>query len=58
MVLNQSQYKNVRKEELIQEFTDISSSFVNDINTKLSSPLECNEFLTKHSYVSFRVAEM
>ena len=37
MVLTRSQYENMSKEELIQELTDISSSFVNDINTKLSN---------------------
>ena len=37
MVLTRSQYKNSTKEELIPELTDINSSFVNDINTKLSN---------------------
>ena len=37
MVLTRSQYKNMSKEELIQEVTNINSSFVNDINTKLSN---------------------
>ena len=32
MVLTRSQYENMSKEELIQELTDINSSFVNDIN--------------------------
>ena len=31
MVLPRSQYENISKEELIQELTDINSSFVNDI---------------------------
>ena len=35
MVLTWSQYKNVSKEELIQELTDKNSSFVNNINAKL-----------------------
>ena len=36
------------KEELIQELTDINSSFVNDINTKLSNLEEkFNDFLSK-----------
>ena len=30
MVLTQRQYKNMSKEELIQELTDINSSFVNN----------------------------
>ena len=36
MVLTRSQYENMNKEELIQELTNINSSFVNDINAKLS----------------------
>ena len=49
MVLNRSQYENMSKEELIQELTDINSSFFNDINTKLSNLLEekFNEFVSK-----------
>ena len=37
MVLIRSLYENISKEELIQELTDINSSFVNGINTKLSN---------------------
>ena len=36
MVLTRSQYKNMSKEELIQELTKINSSFVNEINAKLT----------------------
>ena len=36
MVLTRSQYENMSKEELIQELTNINSSFVNDINAKLT----------------------
>ena len=36
MVLTPSQYKNMSKEELIQELADINSGFVNNINTKLT----------------------
>ena len=36
MVLTRRQYENMSKEELIQELTDINSSFVSDRNTKLS----------------------
>ena len=36
MLLTHSQYENMSKEELIQELTDINSSFVNDINAKLT----------------------
>ena len=49
MVLTRSQYENMSKEEeLIQELTDINSSFVNDVNTKLSNLEEnFNDFLSK-----------
>ena len=41
------------KEELIQELTDINSSFVNDINTKLSNLEEkFNDFLSKYDNVN------
>ena len=36
MVLTQIQYENMSKEELIQELTNINSSFVNNINVKLT----------------------
>ena len=36
MVLTRSQYENMSKEELIQELTNINSSFVNNINVKLT----------------------
>ena len=36
MVLTRSQYEHMSKEELIQELTNINSSFVNDINAKVS----------------------
>ena len=36
MVLTRSQYENLSKEELIQELSDINSSFANDINAKLT----------------------
>ena len=40
------------KEELIQELTDINSSFVNDINMKLSNLEEkFNDFLSKYDRV-------
>ena len=53
MILTRSQYENMTKEELIQELTDINSSFVNDINTKLSNLEEkFNDFLSKHDNVS------
>ena len=50
MVLTGSPYENMAKEELIQELTDINSSFVNDINTKLSNlekSLMIIDFLSK-----------
>ena len=36
MVLTRTQYENMSKEELIQELTDIYSSFVNIINVKIT----------------------
>ena len=36
MVLTHNQYGNVSKKELIHGLIDINSSFVNDINAKLS----------------------
>ena len=53
MVLTRSQYENMSKEELIQELTDINSSFVNDINTKLSNLEEkFSDFSSKHDSVN------
>ena len=53
MVLTRSKYKNRTKEELIQELTDINSSFLNDINMKLSNLEEkFNDFLSKMSIQS------
>ena len=49
MVLTQSQYQNMSKEELIQELTDIDFNFINDINTKLSNlEKKFNDFLSKY----------
>ena len=48
MVLTQSQYENMSKEELTQELTDINSSFVNNINANLTDLSEkFNEFTSK-----------
>ena len=44
IVLTQSQYQNLSKEELIQELTDINSSSANDINAKL---MDLSEKFTK-----------
>ena len=53
MVLTRSQYENVSKEKLIQERTDSNSSFVNDINMKLSNLEEkFNNFLSKYDNVN------
>ena len=53
MVLTRSQYENMTKEELIQELTDINSSFANDINMKLSNLEEkFNDFLSKYDNVN------
>ena len=52
MVLTRSQYKNMSKEELIQELTNINSSFVNDINAKLTDLSDrFNEFMSKYDKV-------
>ena len=53
MVLTRSQYEDMSKEELIQEPKDITSSFVNDINTKLSNlEQKFNDFLSKYDNVN------
>ena len=58
MVLTRSQYENMSKEELIQELTDINSSFVNYINTKLSNLDEkFTEFLSKHDKVNSKLQQ-
>ena len=52
MVLTQSQYENMSKEELIQELNNINSSFVNDINAKLTDLSDrFNEFTSKYDKV-------
>ena len=52
MVLTQSQYENISKEELIQELTNINSSFVNDINAKLTDLSDrFNKFTSKYDKV-------
>ena len=52
MILTQSQYENINKAELIQELTDIDSSFVNDINAKLTDLSEkFNEFTSQYDIV-------
>ena len=52
MVLIRSHYENMSKEELIQELSDINSSFVNDINAKLTGLSErFNEFTSKYDKV-------
>ena len=52
MVLTRSQYENMSKKELIKELTDINSSFVSDINTKLDNLSEkLNEFSSKYDMV-------
>ena len=53
MVLTRSQYEIMSKEELIEELIDINSSFVNDINIKLSNLEEkFNDFLSKYDNVN------
>ena len=52
MVLTRSQYENMSKEEIIQELTDINSSFVNDISAKLADLSEkFDEFISKYDKV-------
>ena len=52
MIFTRSQYENMSKEELIQVLTDINSSFVNDINAKLTGLSEkFDEFTSKHDKV-------
>ena len=52
MVLTRSQYENMSKEELIQELTNINSSFVNDINAKLTDLSDrFNEFTSNYDRV-------
>ena len=46
------------KEMLIQELTDINSSFVNDINVKVSDlPETFNEFTSKYDRVCFELKQ-
>ena len=48
-----SQFENMSKEELIQKLTDLNSSLINDINTKLSNLDEMlNEFVSKYDTVN------
>ena len=55
MVLTRSQNENMSKEELIQELTNINSSFINDINAKLSDLSDMfNEFTSKYGKVYFK----
>ena len=52
MVLTRSHYENMSKEELIQELTDIYSSFVNVINVKITDLSErFNKFTSKYDKV-------
>ena len=58
MVLTRSNSENMTKEELIQELTDINSSFVNDINAKLTGLWEkFNEFTSKYDKVYSELEE-
>ena len=51
MVLTQSQYRNMSNKELIQELTDINSSFVNNINAKRTDLSERFNELSKFDKV-------
>ena len=57
MVLTRSQYKNMSKEELIQELTNINSSFVNNINVKPDLSERFNELTSKHDKVCSELQE-
>ena len=58
MVLTQSQYENMSKEELIQGLTDINSSFVNGINMKMRNlEKKFNEFLSKYDEVNLELQQ-
>ena len=58
MVLTRSQYENMSKKELIQELTNINSSFVNDINAKLTDLSDrFNEFTSKYDKVYFELQQ-
>ena len=51
MIFTRSQYENMSK-ELIQELTHINSSFVNDINAKLTGLSEkLNEFTSRYDKI-------
>ena len=48
MVLTRSQHENMSKEELIQDLTNINSSFFNNINAKLTDLSDrFNKFTSK-----------
>ena len=52
MVLTRSQYENLIKEELIQELTNIFSSFVNNIDATLTDLSDrFNDFTSKYDKV-------
>ena len=52
MILTQNQFENMSKEGLIQELTNINSSFANDIDAKLSDLSNTfSEFTSKHDKV-------
>ena len=52
MVLTRSHYENMSKEELIQELTDIYSSFVSIVNVKITDSSErFNKFTSKYDKV-------
>ena len=58
MVFNRTQYKNMSEEELIQELTNINSSFFNDINAKLTDLSDrFNEFTSKYDKVYFELQQ-
>ena len=49
MILIRKQYGNISKEKLIRVLTDINSSFVKDVNVKLTALSQLfNEFTSKN----------
>ena len=58
MVLTRSQYKNMSKEELIQQLININLSFFNDINAKLTDLCDrFSEFTSKYDKVYFELQQ-
>ena len=58
MVLTQSQYENMSRRAYSRELTDINSSFVNNINAKLTDLFKkFNKFTSKYDKVCFELQQ-